>query len=319
MLYAEVVEDRQKHPWTIEWQSGMSVVELFRLGGATYVLLVRAEGTAKDGHNVHVLRMNDDGTLGERIDARTWTEGFLHARFFSVKGKPFLFFLKEESGLAEVHALGPDGTLRAEIAQYQWTSGWTSVEFFEAKGETYLLLVKREGLAPSGHDLHVLRMNEDGRVGTRVDMQSVGEGFSQVKPFVVGGRPYVFMLKADTGFAKVRRLSPEGKLGEVVAQYGWEPGWTIAEPFCIGGATYLLVIASDECGEHGHRARVFVMNDDGSVGAMVDAHRFDPGITHGKPFEAGGKRYLFLLKAESGWGHVRRIEEDGRIGEEIEG
>lgn len=303
--------------YSFEWQSGMTVVEPFSLCGSTYLLLVRAEGTAKDGHNIHVLRINENGRLGDCIDARTWTQGFTHARFYEVGGKPFAFFLKEESGLAQCHALGTDATLRNEVAQYLWTSGWTSVELFTHGEETRLVLLKREGIAPSGHNLHILQMEADGRVGKRLDMQSVGEGFTQIKPFVIGNEAFLFMLKSETGFAKIRRIALDGKLGEITAHADWEDVWTIARHFSIKNQHFLLLVAGDASASHGVRARVYPINEQGRLGPPIDGKHLAPGLSHVEPFQVGDEHFVILLNAESGWGHVRKLEQDGKLGEEI--
>ena len=51
-----------------------------------------------EGGNVHVQKINQDGTIGEMIDEKHWSGGWTTGVAYEVGGKIYLFLLKETSG-----------------------------------------------------------------------------------------------------------------------------------------------------------------------------------------------------------------------------
>jgi len=54
---------------------------------------------------VHIHRMNDNGSVGAKIDERDWSDGWTHAKPYKVGANPFLFLLKKGDGTVHIHHL----------------------------------------------------------------------------------------------------------------------------------------------------------------------------------------------------------------------
>ncbi len=88
-----------------DWSSGWSTVDLYQTGGSTYLFLLKEEGVAADGNNVHIHKMNSDGSVGSKIANYKWTEGWTQAQSFSVGNQLFLFLLKKGNGHVHIHQI----------------------------------------------------------------------------------------------------------------------------------------------------------------------------------------------------------------------
>lgn len=182
------------------WSEGWTSARFFEAGGNTFVLLLKEQGTGNDGNNVHVHRMNDDGTIGEIVDRRKWTEGWTTVETFTVGGEPHLFLMKargtgSDGKNVHIHRLDRDGTVGARTDQRAWSTGWTTAEFFEQGGDTHLFLLKAAGVGGDGTNVHVHEMNVDGTVGDRTGSSSWDEGFTSVVFFEQDASLYTGALK----------------------------------------------------------------------------------------------------------------------------
>jgi hypothetical protein len=272
---------------------------------------------------VHIRSMNADGTYGDLVPGGSyeWSAGWTQAKPYFVGGVPYLFLLKEGDGTVHIHRLNADGSVGARVKDYDWSPGWSTVEFLSIEGKTYLLLLKKKGYGADGNNVHIHVMNADGTVGAIVRGGSYkwSEGWTQARPYTVGGTPYLFLLKEGDGSVHIHRLNGDGTVGTRIKDYDWSSGWTTLEFFIIGEKTYMLLLKRKGYGADGNNVHIHGMNADGTVGAVVPGgtYKWSEGWTQARPYTVGGTPYLFLLKDGDGSVHIHRLNGDGTVGARI--
>ncbi|MEE8162301.1 MAG: hypothetical protein V3T61_11755, partial [Acidobacteriota bacterium] len=100
----------------------LSVKSLFFL----LALLMTSPLLEGEGGNVHVQKMNPDGTIGEMIDEKHWSGGWTTGIAYEVGGKTYLFLQKEGDGTVHVQKINEDGTIGEMIDEKHWSGGWTT-------------------------------------------------------------------------------------------------------------------------------------------------------------------------------------------------
>ncbi len=293
----------------VKWTEGWTTAEFYRINNETYLFLLKEKGLSNSGKNVHIHRMNNDGTVGDRIATYKWSEGWTTARFYKLRGQTFLFLLKEQglSGVGKnvhIHRMNNDGTVGDRIATHKWSRGWTSVEFFRVGAQSFLFLLKERGLSNSGKNVHIHRMNNDGTVGDRIATYKWSEGWTTGKIYKVGVKVYLFLLK-ENGVSDsnknvhIHRMNNNGTVGSRVCDYKWTEGWTVVEPFTAFGRNFLFLLKTSTGDVHLHR-----INNNGSVGEMLSDKRWTKGWSLSEFYRLGTASYLFLLKSSSGDVHI---------------
>jgi len=277
---------------TYGWTGGWSSAEFYRVGGNTYLFLLK-----KDNGAVHIQRMNSDGTVGPRVQTSDWTSNWTVVRPFKVGTRSFLFLLKTSDGSVHIQKLESDGTVGSRVATYDWSSGWTTAEFYTVDGNTYLFLLKKNGGA-----VHIHRMNSDGTVGPRVQTSDWSSNWTVVRPFYVGESAYLFLLKTADGTVHIQKLNSDGTVGARAATYDWSSGWTMAEFYSVGGKTCLLLLKENGV------IHVHEMRTNGSVGPYIDERDWPSGWTSVRAFQVGGADFLFFLKQHDGTAVVHEID-----------
>ncbi len=229
--------------WTSGWTSG----EFVQIGGSTYLFILKRSGAGADGNNVHVHRMNNDGTVGDRVASYDWTAGWATVEFFVAGGTTYLFLLKESGTGADgnnvhIHQMNNDGSVGARAASYDWTRGWTTASFYETGGSTYLFLLKASGSGADGNNVHIHRMGADGSVGAKVDAHNWSSAWTHAEPYTQGGTLYLFLHKLYNGIVHVHSINADGTVGTQIANYDWKRGWTSSELFRTANGLYLLLL-----------------------------------------------------------------------------
>lgn len=146
-----------------------------------------------------------------------WTKGW-NSEIFEVKGKQYLFLLKEKNGTAHIHKIKADGSIGSNIAKYDWSKGWSNINFYTVKGKTYLFLMK----AGSGSDytnglVHINKVNEDGTIGKVIDKHDWRSGWNKIEFFTFKNKTYV-ILNRDNGVVNIRVMKNNGTLGDIVLE-----------------------------------------------------------------------------------------------------
>src|SRR5688500_4503073 len=117
--------------FTDKFTEGWTTAHIYSVENGSRLLLLKASGVGSDGKNVHIHRLNNDGSIGDRIDSYKWSEGWTTVFTYTVGSRQFLFLLKA-SGFASddknvhIHGLNADGTVGDRVASYKWTEGWTA-------------------------------------------------------------------------------------------------------------------------------------------------------------------------------------------------
>jgi hypothetical protein len=290
------------------WTSGWTTAVMYEIDGIPYLFLLKVRGVGSDGHNVHIHRLNSDGSVGDRIASYKWTEGWTTAISYVAGGAPYLFLLKawgfgSDGNNVHIHRLNSDGGVGDRVASYKWTEGWTTAIAYMAGGAPYLFLLKVSGFGIDGNNVHIHKFNSDGDFGDRVASYKWTEGWTTALVYEIGDTPYLFLLKSS-GFGShgnnvhIHAIDNNGSVGDWSSSNKWTQGWTTAVVYKAGGASYLLVLKASGFGRDGNNVHIHTMNKNGSVGARVASYSWTPGWTTAVVYEAGGTPYLFLLKAQ---------------------
>lgn len=146
-----------------------------------------------------------------------WSTGW-NSKIFEVKGKQYLFLLKEKNGTAHIHKIKADGSIGSNIAKYDWSKGWSNINFYTVKGKTYLFLMK----AGSGSDytsglVHINKVNDDGTIGKVIDKHDWRAGWNKIEFFTFKNKTYV-ILNRDNGVINIRVMKNDGTLGDIVVE-----------------------------------------------------------------------------------------------------
>jgi hypothetical protein len=194
-----------------DWTEGWTTAELYQSGGNTYLFLLKQRGTGSDGKNVHIHRMNSNGSVGSRIANYKWTEGWTTAELYQSGGNTYLFLLKQRGTGSDgknvhIHKMNANGSVGSRIANYKWTEGWTTAELYQSGGNTYLFLLKQEGTGSDGENVHIHKMNANGSVGSRIANYKWTEGWTQAQPFKVGNQLFLFLLKKGNGHVHIHQI-----------------------------------------------------------------------------------------------------------------
>ena len=261
-----------------------------------------------------------------------WTSGWTTALSYVAGGVPYLFLLKvsgfgSDGNNVHIHALNNDGSVGARVASYKWTEGWTTAISYMAGDAPYLFLLKAWGFGNDGNNVHIHALNNDGSVGDRVSSYKWSEGWTTAIAYVVGGAPYLFLLKAsgfghDGNNVHIHKLDSDGDFGDRVASYKWTEGWTTVLVYETGGAPHLFLLKAAGFGSHGNNVHIHALDKNGSVGDWAASNKWTQGWTTAIAYMVGGAPYLFVLKA-SGFGrdgnnvHIHKLNKNGSVGARV--
>lgn len=258
----------QELNWTGGWTSAeffdTETKTLFKDGTLkmvkkTFLLLHKKEGLSSKGKNVHIYKMNDDGTVGEYIFGDKWTENWTHLRTFKLEMDNFLFLSNQDSGVFKIYQLQDNGKIgsprryKGRSDNYLFKDSST-VEIYQIQDQTYLLLLKKETFF-NGNNVHILKMEIDESNYFMFSMheeRSWSEGWTQAKPFKVGDKHFLFLLKEGDGTVHINEIISTGnEIGRVCKkddknyiykEYAWTNGWSTVEFYHKAENTFLFLL-----------------------------------------------------------------------------
>jgi len=147
---------------TYNWSEGWTTANFYTIGSTTYLLLLKQAGTAPDGKNVHIHKMNSNGTVGSQIMAYDWSEGWTTVKIYSFGADSYLLLLKgkgvgRDEKNVHIHLMQSDGKVGSLVDAYKWSEGWTTANIFTIidKSTSYLLLLKENGVDEDGKNVHI--------------------------------------------------------------------------------------------------------------------------------------------------------------------
>jgi thermolysin len=149
-----------------KWTEGWTTANFYTIGAKTYAFLLKEKGTGSDDKNVHIHEVNANGTIGTKIAAYKWTEGWTTANFYTIGAKTYAFLLKEKGTGSDdknvhIHEVNANGTIGTKIAAYKWTEGWTTANFYTIGAKTYAFLLKEKGTGSDDKNVHIHVVVED--------------------------------------------------------------------------------------------------------------------------------------------------------------
>ena len=192
-----------------KWSDGWTDAAFYQAGdGHTYFLHYKKRGTASNGMNMIIRKMNPDGSIGKVIDQNKWTVGWTAIQPFTISGKDYIFLLKKNgynnSGHnAMVHEIKHNGQIGPHVNSYKWTQGWDTAEFCTRGNKTFLYLMK------SGDgSVDVDDVLSDGRIGATVydNKGSWSSGWTDAQFYTSRGQPYLLLLKERTGKVDIHSI-----------------------------------------------------------------------------------------------------------------
>ena len=183
------------------WTEGWTNIEFFEVEGKTYMLRAKAKGRGNSGNNVHIERINSDGSIGGRVMSDNWTEGWTNIEFFEVEGKTYMLRAKAKGrgnsgNNVHIERINSDGSIGGRVMSDNWTEGWTSIEFFNIEKNTFALQVKKSGKGKSGFNAHVKRVNSDGSIGKIFKSYNWTEGWDSFKFYNSKGNDFMLQAKS---------------------------------------------------------------------------------------------------------------------------
>jgi hypothetical protein len=172
------------------WSEGWTKAIAYKWGGLSFILFLRSQGFESDGTNVRIFAVRPDGTLGERVFQRGWTEGWDVAAFHAITNSPtlnatYLYLIKSrgygsDGNNIHVHRMSDDGTPGPRIFAARWTQGWTTCVPYNVGEHHCLLIHKREGVGGDRRNVHIHRLLDTGAVGPRIQSLSWRTGWRSV-------------------------------------------------------------------------------------------------------------------------------------------
>lgn len=303
-----------------KWSEGWTTFRFYEVGNQLYMFQLKESGVGDSGYNVHLRRVNSNGSIGQKIASYKWSEGWTSVQFYEINGETFMFQLKErgvgDSGYnAHVRKVNSDGTLSKTLTSYKWSEGWTNIEFYEQNGKVYLFQSKKTGLGDSGYNVHIREVLSNGYIGGKINSYRWSEGWTTFEFYENQGELYLLQLKeagrGDSGFnVHIRKVS-SGVFTRIHSD-NWTEGWTNVEFFKRGTACFMLQVKKEGEGRSCFNAHVKRVNIDGSIGAKSNSYNWSEGWTTFEFYEVYGNHYVLQVKAEgvgiSGSNaHVRRL------------
>ena len=278
-----------------KFTEGWTTAHIYKVGNASRLLLLKASGFGSDGNNVHIHRLNANGSVGGRIVSYKWTEGWTTVFTYTVGSGQYLFLLKASGTASDgnnvhIHRINDDGSVGENINSYKWSQGWTSAFAYTTGGGQYLFLLKASGTASDGNNVHIHRLNNDGSVGDRVASDNWTEGWTTAQSFKIGELSYLFLLKSRNGVVHIHHLRDSGHVGQMVCSYDrdpsyteafgtgslatwgprpWTAGWTNVGFVDLEGSKYLFALKRQLTGNQEKRAKLYRINPMEPVGPMV--------------------------------------------------
>ena len=253
-----------------KWSEGWSDIEFFKKGSQTYLMMVKSKGFTSKNKNVHINKVNSNGTIGELIASYKWSEGWSDIEFFNTGGKTYLMLLKSKGFTSagknvHINVVNNDGTIGNLVADYKWGEGWTDAEFFNRGDQIFLMLLKEKGFTSKGQNVHINLVNRNGTIGNLVSDYKWSEGWTEAEFFKRGNQTFLMLLK-EKGFtskeknAHINLVNSNGTIGALQASYKWSEGWSKANIFNEGSKSYLLMVKEKGFTGKGKNVHVNLIN-----------------------------------------------------------
>lgn len=134
------------------------------------------------------------------------------------------------------------------------------------------------------------------------------------KIYEVNNKQYLFLLKQSNGTVHIHKMKSDGSVGKNIVKYDWSMGWSNINFYTVKGKTYLFLMkAGSGNGYTNGLVHINKVNDDGTIGKVIDKHDWKAGWNKIEFFQFKGNTYVILNK-DSGLLHIRKMNNDGTLG-----
>ena len=234
-----------------KWTEGWTQAKVYKTSGGTFLFILKKNGTGKDGKNVHIYKIESDGSIGSKIATYKWSGGWTLVEFYTIGFTTYLFLYKKngtgtDNKNVHVHKMKSNGKVGAKIDACKWTSGWTTAKFYNVGIMTYLFLLKKSGNGSDNKNVHIHEMNIlNGKIGRKISSRKWTSGWTTAEFYSIGITTYLFILKKsgtgnDGKNVHIYPMKITGRIGRKIATYKWTSGWTTARFFSPGLNTYFF-------------------------------------------------------------------------------
>lgn len=151
------------------------------------------------------------------------------------------------------------------------------------------------------------RWTSIGNCITKVYEEQWSSGWSIARTFGVGSKEFLFLLKTSIGTVHIQHMDDLVK--ERVDTRELVRGITEAEFYRLDGITYLILYRNWD-----GRVWIYKMNSNGSIGDLVETHRWSSGWDTFRPYSVEGKDFIMLIKSGTGDVHIHKLNSNGTIG-----
>lgn len=167
-----------------QWTSGWDNVEVVKIGNTNYLFMLKS----KTG-DVHINRLNQNGSVGAKIFDKKWTTGWTTVRIFQRGSQSFLFLLKKGTGDVHIHKFNSNGTVGPRVYDKKWTSGWSIAEFYN-QGSNGFLYLRKTATGKS----KIFKVNTNGTIGSQIRETNGTPGWSLAKVFQTNFKSIFFFI-----------------------------------------------------------------------------------------------------------------------------
>jgi hypothetical protein len=301
-----VIEDDPKDGLTLVVQGAKMSSEYkhltsFALNNHTYIFGLHVGvqpilyGVERSGVGANIWRINDDAKGFELVKFKgEMSHRYKHVVSFQLKGEPYILGLHEELG-ANIWRIKDDGSkgLTFNLVKYKakMASKYMHLAVFYMEGHPYIFGVHADVGA------NIWRIKDDPSQGFDLVMKGAKfprwPGYEFVRPFHVGGRPYLFAAVSHPGYVHVPGDVLE--LGVAIGEGLFRSDWSgIYEPGKGFGVIW-------EIGGDPRRPSIRQI----TTKAIRISERYENLIT----FEQGGKAYIFGVHEEK-YANIWRVNDD---------
>lgn len=289
-----------------KWTQGWTTVRFFTANSQMYLFLLKKTGLSGSDKNVHIHKMNNNGTVGTRIEDHKWTGGWTSAEFYTINNQTYLFLLKEQ-GLSgsnknvHIHKMNNNGTVGPKLEDHKWTGGWTSTKFFSVNNQNFLFLLKEKGLSASNKNVHIHKVNNDGTIGNKIKDYKWTEGWTSTEFYTINNQTFLFLLKRAglSGSNKnvhIHKMNNDGSVGDRIKDYRWTKGWTSAKFYTVNNQKFLFLLKAKGVSASGKNVHIHRMENNGDVGKRIVGYKWTEGWTTTEFCSISDQTFLFLLK-----------------------
>ncbi|XP_055855223.1 uncharacterized protein LOC129918624 [Episyrphus balteatus] len=152
----------------------------------------------------------------------------------------------------------------------------------------------------------IQKLDENGKTLSETDTGTWLGIYTQVFPFAINGRQYIYGID-DDNYWFIQEILPGGKMGNDTANGYWKSKPTIIFPYSIGGKHYVYSLSGKDW-------FIKELLPNGKMGSETDHGTWNNYYTIGFPFSINGRQYFYCVS--DNYYFIQELMPDGKIGSE---